>query len=489
MNISKEEKVRVRFAPSPTGYLHVGGLRTALYNYLFARKHNGVFMLRIEDTDRTRYVEGAVEKLISTLNWAGLDYDEGPIKGGKFGPYVQSERLGIYKQHAERLLQEGKAYRCFCTSERLDEMRKSLEKMNVFPKYDRACLKLKQSEVDEKLANGTPYVIRMKIPESRIIKFHDLIREDVEISSDILDDQVLIKSDGFPTYHLANVVDDHLMEVSHIIRGEEWLPSVPKHILLYEYFDWEVPKLAHLPLLLNPDKSKLSKRQGDVAVEDYRVKGFLKDALINFVAFLGWNPGTEQEFFLMDDLVAQFSLETVNKSGSVFNLDKLKWLNFEHLRKKSDSEVLQMLKNELKQSKYKEIHYEDKFLIGIIEAMRPRVSFVKELIDNCSYFYEPPTEYDVEVIKKRWKEDTPQELKKLAEEFSRLENPGKEDYETALHKAAESLTIGNGKLIHAVRLAISGVGGGPGLYDILYLLGKDESIKRINTAIKNIKPL
>jgi glutamyl-tRNA synthetase len=485
----ENKSVRVRFAPSPTGYLHVGGLRTALYNYLFARKHNGVFILRIEDTDRTRYVEGAVENLISTLNWAGLDYDEGPIKNGKYGPYVQSERLNIYKQHAERLLQEGKAYRCFCTSERLDEMRKSLEKMNVFPKYDKACLKLTHSEVDEKLANGTPHVIRMKIPDNRVIKFNDLIREDVEISSDILDDQVLIKSDGFPTYHLANVVDDHLMEITHIIRGEEWLPSVPKHILLYEYFGWEVPKFAHLPLLLNPDKSKLSKRQGDVAVEDYRAKGYLKEALINFVAFLGWNPGTEQEFFSMNDLIEQFSLETVNKSGSVFNIDKLKWLNFEHLRKKSDAEVLNMLKNELRTSKYKDSNYSDNFLLGIIEAMRPRVSFVKEFIENCPYFFEPPAEYDIEVIKKRWKQETPQQLKKLTEGFSKLENPVKEDYENALHRAAESLTIGNGKLIHAVRLAISGVGGGPGLYDILYLLGKDESIKRINAAIEKIKPL
>lgn len=481
--------VRVRFAPSPTGYLHVGGLRTALYNYLFARKHNGVFILRIEDTDRTRYVEGAVENLIATLNWAGLDYNEGPLKGGNYGPYVQSERLGIYRQHAEKLLQSGNAYRCFCTSERLDEMRKSHEKMKVFPKYDRACIKLEQSDVKEKLASGTPYVIRMKIPDSRVIKFHDIIREDVEISSDILDDQVLIKSDGYPTYHLANVVDDHLMDITHIIRGEEWLPSVPKHILLYEYFGWEVPKLAHLPLLLNPDKSKLSKRQGDVAVEDYRAKGYLKEALINFVAFLGWNPGTEKEIFSMQELIDHFSLETVNKAGAVFNIDKLKWLNFEYLRNKSDTEVLQMLKEELSQSKYKQFYYDDKFLLGVIEAMRPRVTFVKEFIENSPYFFESPAQYDVEVIKNRWKEDTPEQLKVLVEEFSKLENPTQEKYEAALHRAAETLHIGNGKLIHAVRLAISGVGGGPGLYDILHLLGKEENIRRINIASEKIKPI
>jgi glutamyl-tRNA synthetase len=489
MKLTKTEDVRVRFAPSPTGYLHVGGLRTALYNYLFARKHNGVFVLRVEDTDRTRYVEGAVDNLISTLKWAGLDYDEGPQKGGYAGPYIQSERLDIYRQYAEKLLNAGKAYRCFCTPGRLDEMRKSLENLKQFPKYDRACLKLTQAEVDNKITDGIPHVIRMKIPDGISIKFHDLIKADVEISTYILDDQVLMKSDGYPTYHLANVIDDHLMGITHIIRGDEWLPSVPKHILLYKYFGWEVPKLAHLPLLLNPDKSKLSKRQGDVAVEDYRAKGYLKEALINFVAFLGWNPGTEQEFFTMDDLINQFTLESVNKSGAVFNVDKLKWLNFEHLRMKPDSEVLQMLKEELMQSKYKEYPFDDKFLLGVIDAMRPRMTFVKDCIENSPYFFEPPAEYDIEVIKKRWKEDTPSQLKSLLDTYANLKNPNKEDYETALHRTAESLNIGNGKLIHAVRLAVSGVGGGPGLYDILYLLGKDESIKRIKTALENIKPL
>ncbi len=489
MNISKEKKVRVRFAPSPTGYLHVGGLRTALYNYLFARKHDGMFILRIEDTDRSRYVEGAIENLIATLQWAGLDYDEGPIKGGNYGPYIQSERLDIYWQHAEQLLRAEKAYRCFCTSERLDEMRKSLEKIKASPKYDRACLKLSQSEISDKLKAGEPNVIRMKIPDSRLIKFNDLIRGNVEISSDILDDQVLIKSDGYPTYHFANVVDDYLMEVTHIIRGEEWLSSVPKHILLYEYFDWKVPELAHLPLLLNPDKSKLSKRQGDVAVEDFRTKGYLKDALINFVAFLGWNPGTEQEIFSLQELVEQFSLESVNKAGAVFNIDKLKWLNFEYLRGKSDTEVLQMLKEELSKSKYYQTQFDDKYLLGVIEAMRPRVNFVKDFIENCPYFFEPPIHYDVDVIKKRWKEDTPQQLKMLVEEFTKLENPNKADYEAALHKSAQRLNIGNGKLIHAVRLAISGTGCGPGLYDILFLLGKEENLKRIRTAIDEIKPI
>jgi len=482
-----QNKVRVRFAPSPTGYLHVGGLRTALYNYLFARKNNGVFILRIEDTDRNRYVEGAVENLIATLRWAGLDYDEGPHKGGDYGPYFQSERLEIYRKYAEQLLSEGTAYRCFCASERLEKMRKTQEKMKLSSKYDRTCLHLPESEIEKKLIDGDPYVIRMKIPENRIIKFYDIIRQDVEFSSELIDDQVLIKSDGYPTYHLANVVDDHLMKITHVIRGEEWLSSVPKHILLYEYFGWEVPNLAHLPLLLNPDKSKLSKRQGDVAVEDYKAKGYLKEALVNFVAFLGWNPGTTHELFDLNQLVEQFSLERVNKAGAVFNIEKLNWLNFEHLRKKTEAEVLNMLKDYLSQTEYKNLQLDDAYLLKVIEAMRARVTFIKDFVEKGKYFFEPPIIYDEEIVNKRWREETPEQLKRLSEFFSGLTNPTKEDYEVALHKTAQSLNIGNGKLIHAVRLAVSGVGGGPGLYDILNILGKDESIKRIENAINRIK--
>lgn len=481
--------VRVRFAPSPTGYLHVGGLRTALYNYLFARKHQGVFILRIEDTDRARYVEGAVEGLINALQWAGLMYDEGPVKGGMVGPYVQSERLAIYKTHVDQLLDAGNAYRCFCTSERLEEMRKLQEKMRVSSKYDRKCLKLTKSQIEEHLANKISFVVRMKIPEASTVKFQDVIRDNVEFETDRLDDQVLMKSDGYPTYHLANVVDDHLMNISHVIRGEEWLSSTPKHVLLYQYFGWELPAFAHLPLLLNPDRSKLSKRQGDVAVEDYRAKGYLKEALVNFVALLGWNPGTEQELFSLNELVDQFSLERVNKAGAIFNIDKLNWLNFEHLRKKTDGEVLLILKEQLSQSKYKDVAYSDEYLLNVIHAMRERISFVKDFIDNGAYFFEAPDSYDQEVVKKRWKEDTSRHLKTLAEDFAKLEHPKKEDYEIALQRTAESLQVGNGALIHAVRLAVSGVGGGPGVYDILFILGKNESLKRIQTAIEKIKPL
>ncbi len=505
--MSISEKIRVRFAPSPTGYLHVGGLRTALYNYLFARKNNGVFVLRIEDTDRTRYVEGAVENLLKTLAWAGLTYDDGPriadsglpisnyyesknypgvVQVGDFGSYIQSERLGIYKEHVQQLIEKKRAYYCFCSAERMELLRNEQQQKNLQTKYDKFCLNLSQEELKNKLADGLPYVVRLNVEPNQTVIVDDLIRGRVEFDSNLIDDQVLIKSDGYPTYHLANVVDDHLMKITHVIRGEEWLPSTPKHVLLYDAFAWEKPQFAHLPLLLNPDKSKLSKRQGDVAVEDYRAKGYLKDALINFVALLGWNPGTEQEFFYLNELVEQFSLERVHQAGAVLNLDKLNWLNFEHLRKLPDEEVLKMLKVELSNSKFSGKQFADDYLLRVIEAMRPRISFVKDIIEQSSYFFEAPAEFEQDAVKKRWKEDTPAQLNRLIENYSLLENLTKEMFETGLHTTAEALGIGNGKLIHAVRLSVSGVSGGPGLYDILVILGKDEVVKRIQTAIEKI---
>lgn len=481
------EHPRVRFAPSPTGYLHVGGLRTALYNYLFARRNNGKFILRIEDTDRTRYVEGAVENLISTLNWCGLDYDEGPVKGGDCGPYIQSERLDIYKEKCNELIEKGKAYYCFCSAERLTELRESQQKEKLQTKYDKHCMNLSKEEVEQKLAQGLPYVVRLNVEPDVKISFEDIIRGYVEFDSSTVDDQVLLKSDGYPTYHLANVIDDHMMKITHVIRGEEWLSSTPKHVLLYDFFGWEKPAFAHLPLLLNPDKSKLSKRQGDVAVEDYRQKGFLKEALLNFVALLGWNAGDDKEFFEIGEMIDSFSLERVNKSGAVFNVEKLTWLNFEHLRKKTDSEVLNALRNELAASDYKDITYSDEYLLKVVVAMRERVQFVKEYIEKSPYFFKAPEQYDEEVIKKRWKEDTAEQLKKLADNFKVLTNPQKEDYEHALHKTAEELAIGNGKLIHGLRLAVSGMGTGPGLYDLLDIVGKEEVIARINKAVETIK--
>ena len=479
--------VRVRFAPSPTGFLHVGGLRTALYNFLFARHHNGKFVLRIEDTDQSRKVEGAVENLIETLRWAGIEYDEGPDKAGPFGPYVQSQRLSIYREHAEKLVADGNAYYCFCTPERIDEVRKKQLQAKQNPSYDRTCRHLTADVVKKNLSAGMPHVVRMKVPLEGEMTFEDVIRGSVTVAYASLDDQVLIKSDGFPTYHMAVVTDDHLMGITHVVRGEEWLPSLPKHILLYRYFKWDLPVFAHLPLLLNPDKSKLSKRQGDVAVEDYRAKGYLKEAVINFIAFLGWNPGDDREIFSMEELIKEFTLERVGKSGAVFNVDKLNWLNFQHLRAKPEAEVLGMLKTELSRSPFAGGKFEDAYLLQVIAAMRERVTFAREFVEKSPYFFQPPEKYDPDVVKKRWKPDSPKYLKTLAEEFTRLDHPQKEDFEKALQGVSGSLNVSAGQLIHPLRLAVSGMGAGPGLYDILTILGRDETIRRMHAAIEKLK--
>ena len=326
------QQVRVRFAPSPTGFLHIGGLRTALYNYLFARKEKGTFILRIEDTDQSRIVPGAIENLIVSLHNLGLDFDEGPGKEGSFGPYIQSQRLNLYQKQAQILLEKGFAYPCFCSSETLTNMRKEQQEKGEFVKYDRRCLALSKTEIERKIAAGEKYVIRLKIPDNRKFSFFDLIRGEVEMDSSQSDDQVLLKSDGFPTYHLASVVDDHFMQISHIIRGEEWLSSTPKHIFLYECLGWKAPKWVHLPLILNPDRTKLSKRMNDVSVDNYLAKGYLREAIVNFVALLGWHPADDRELFTLEELCDVFSLKRVNKANAIFDLAKLDWMNGHYLR-------------------------------------------------------------------------------------------------------------------------------------------------------------
>jgi glutamyl-tRNA synthetase len=480
---------KVRFAPSPTGYLHVGGLRTALYNYLYAKHNNGEFILRIEDTDRNRYVEGALENLIESIKWCGLEYDEGPGKEGKYGPYLQSQRLALYKKYSEELIEKGLAYYCFCTPERLEALKKEQQQQKLpQAKYDKHCLRSNKAEIEAKLKSGIQKVVRLNVEPNQKIIFEDVIRGRVEFDSNNVDDQVLIKSDGYPTYHLANVVDDHSMKITHVIRGEEWLSSTPKHILLYDFFGWEKPVFAHLPLLLNPNRSKLSKRQGDVAVEDYRAKGYLKDALVNFVALLGWNAGDDKEFYSMNELIEKFSLERVNKSGAVFDLEKLNWLNAEHLRKKTDEELLSLLKFEIHNNlELKSQSYSDEYLLNVVNAMKERVSFINEFLTKSPYFFITPLEYEETAQQKSWKHETPEQLKKLRNAFSLLNNPAKEDYEHALKNVAAELNIGVGKLIHPLRLAVSGMSTGPGVYDILHILGKGEVLKRIDTAVEKIK--
>jgi glutamyl-tRNA synthetase len=480
-----EKQVRVRFAPSPTGYLHVGGLRTALYNFLFAKNHGGKFILRIEDTDQTRKVEGAVENLIKTLKWAGVVYDEGPDCDGGFGPYVQSQRLELYQNYAKQLINADKAYYCFCTSERLDEVRKKQMAMKQSPSYDRYCRNLPLAESEKRVAAGERYVVRMKVPFEGEITFEDVIRGKVTIACKILDDQVLIKSDGFPTYHLAVVVDDHLMGITHIIRGEEWLSSVPKHILLYQYFDWEVPVYVHLPLLLNPDKSKLSKRQGDVAVEDYRAKGYLKEAIINFIAFLGWNPGDEREVFFMDQLIQEFSLERVSKSGAVFNVEKLNWLNQQHIALKSNGELAQLVKPYLQLKGWTDI--EDQYLIKVVGLMKERLIFPQDLANSSGYFFQDPESFDEAGFKKNWEPESCERLKIFSDRLAELDEYSHASIEVALRQLSEELGIKPSKLIHPVRLALSGKMIGPDLFEMMELLGKETVVRRLIYAVNMLQ--
>jgi len=474
--------VRVRFAPSPTGFLHVGGLRTALYNYLFARSQGGRFLLRIEDTDRSRFVPGAVDNLLETLAWAGLDFDEGPGVDGGQGPYVQSERLALYRKHAELLLEAGYAYTAFETPEELEELRRSQERSGAPILYDRRALRLAPDEVARKREQGVPFVIRLSVPRDRMVVVEDLIRGRVEFDAGQIDDQVLLKSDGYPTYHLANVVDDHLMGVSHIIRGEEWLPSTPKHVLLYELFGWSIPHFAHLPLLLNPDRSKLSKRQGDVAVEDYRAKGILPEALVNFVALLGWNPGTEQEIFSMEELIQQFSLERVGKSGAIFNIDKLRWMNAQHLRRKPDAELVAVLRAQLQAAGLGD--YSETYLGAVVRLMRERAETADDLFLKARYFYEDPESYDPEALAKRWSADTPAQMRMVRNGLAAIEAFSHETIEAAVREAAAQCGVGAGKIIHPLRLAITGVPLGPGLFELMEALGKSICLRRIDRALE-----
>lgn len=480
-----EKQVRVRFAPSPTGYLHVGGLRTALYNFLYARHNNGKFILRIEDTDQSRKVEGAVDNLIQTLKWSGVEYDEGPDRDGGFGPYVQSQRLDMYRTYAEQLVASGKAYYCFCSPERLDEVRKKQLELKQSPSYDRHCRDISIEDSRRRVEAGERHVIRMKVPLDGEITFQDVIRGTITIGYKMLDDQVLIKSDGFPTYHLAVVVDDHSMGITHIIRGEEWLSSVPKHLLLYQYFGWEVPILVHLPLLLNPDKSKLSKRQGDVAVEDYRAKGYLKEAIVNFIAFLGWNPGDDREIFFMDQLIQEFSLERVGKSGAVFNVEKLNWLNQQHVKLKSNEELARLIQPFLQAHGWTNI--EKTYLLKVIELMKERLSFPQDFIELCSYFFFDPEKYDEVSVKKNWEPESGVRILKFADRLEGLHEYTHAVIESELRVLSEELQVKPSKLIHPVRLAISGRAVGPGLFEMMELLGKETVLRRLRIAGKKIE--
>jgi glutamyl-tRNA synthetase len=476
--------VRVRFAPSPTGYLHVGGLRTALYNYLFAKRHGGVCILRIEDTDRTRLVEGAAEALLTTLRWAGIEFDESPEKGGDCGPYVQSERFDLYRQYSAELIERGAAYYAFDTAEELDAMRKRMQDAGIAWRYDRTTMRnqytLGEAETKRLLAEDAPKTVRMKVPLSGEIRFDDLVRGPIEVPARDVDDQILLKSDNFPTYHLANIVDDHLMKITHVIRGEEWLPSTPKHALLYDAMGWERPKFAHLPLLLNPDKTKLSKRQGDVAVEDYREKGYFHETLVNFVALLGWNPSSDREIFTMQELIDTFDLSKVNKAGAVFDVQKLDWMNSEYLRAKPLDELARDIMPAMQAHG---VTTTPEYLASVIGLVRERIHKLNEVPAFTTYMFQAPTEYEAEFKEKAWLPEHASPTQALAERLA-----GVEWKHTPLQEATKAFAkesgIKVGVFMNVLRLVITGRSVGAGMFETMELLGKDECLKRINAALK-----
>ncbi len=501
------KKTRVRFAPSPTGPLHIGGVRTALYNYLFTKQQGGDFILRIEDTDSARFVPGAEEYIQEAFDWLGLPFDESPAKGGEFGPYRQSERKDIYKKYVDELLEKEFAYIAFDTPEELDAKRNETANFQ----YDastrlqmRNSLTLSGEEVKKLIDNGAQYVVRIKIEPNIDITVNDLIRGEVVINSSVLDDKVIYKSsDQLPTYHLANVVDDHLMQITHVIRGEEWLPSAPLHVWLYRSFDWEntMPQFAHLPLILKPEgNGKLSKRDGDrlgfpvfplewrdpqssEISSGYRESGYLPQAVVNFLALLGWNPGTEQEIFSLDELVQAFSFDRCSKSGAKFDFEKAKWFNHKYIQETSDDVLAEMFEPVLAE---KNISCEKDYTAKVIGLVKERVNFVKELWDQASFFFVAPTSYDEKTVRKRWKPETPEQLSELIYVLQSIDDFSSENQEKAVKQWIEDRNYHLGNIMNAFRLAVVGESKGPQMFDITALIGKQETIDRINRAIKEI---
>jgi glutamyl-tRNA synthetase len=505
-----ESNVRVRFAPSPTGPLHIGGVRTALYNYLFAKRHKGTFILRIEDTDQTRYVANAEQYIIDALKWCNIPFDEGPGKNEKFGPYRQSERKNLYKKYADILLEKGEAYYAFDTPEELTAQRKLHEskgKMFIYNWHNREkgklvnSLVLSEEEVQNRINAGDKYVIRFKSPQSEILFMEDEIRGRITIKTNTLDDKVLFKSDGMPTYHLANIVDDHLMEITHVIRGEEWLPSMPLHVLLYKAFDWKIPKFAHLPLILKPvGRGKLSKRDGDKLgfpvfpltytneetgeiSRGFKEDGYFADAFINMLAFLGWNPGTEEEIFSLEKLIQKFDFERVNKAGAKFDLDKTKWFQQQYMQTKDDSDLTDLFMPILAE---KNIKKEKEDVQKIVSSVKERAVFVKDFWPLARFFFETPDEFESKDVKKSWKDGTSELMAELLTAIKGIEDFSSANTEKEIKEWITGKKIGYGKIMQPLRLCLVGKLAGPHLFDIIYLIGKKETVKRIENAIENL---
>ncbi|GGF64000.1 glutamate--tRNA ligase [Wenyingzhuangia marina] len=502
------ENVRVRFAPSPTGPLHIGGVRTALFNYLFAKKNNGTFVLRIEDTDQTRYVANAEKYIIDALEWCGIPFEEGPGKNEKFGPYRQSERKDIYKKYADALVASKQAYYAFDTAEELDALRTKAEAEKTVFVYNNVSretlnnsINLSEEEVTAKLAAGEKYVIRFKTPKDQKLILDDMIRGEITIDTNTLDDKILFKSDGMPTYHLANIVDDHLMQISHVIRGEEWLPSLPLHSLLYEAFGWIAPKFAHLPLILKPvGKGKLSKRDGDKLgfpvfplnytneetgeiSRGYREDGYFNDAFINMLSLLGWNPGTEQEIFSLEELANIFSIERVSKSGAKFSPEKTNWFNQQYMQQKSNEEIADLF-IKLNQEKVKDFSKE--YITKVIEQVKERAVFTKDLWDLSDYYFTNPTSYDEKASKKQWKPDTKDIMLEVKEIIKNIEDFKSIEIENKVKAYLTEKELGFGKVMPPLRLCIVGEMKGPHLFDIIEMISKENTLQRIENAIEKL---
>lgn len=500
-----ERKIRVRFAPSPTGPLHIGGVRTALYNYLFAKHNGGTFILRIEDTDQARYVDGAEDYIMDSLAWAGITVDEGVREGGPFAPYRQSDRQEIYHRYADELIEKGDAYYAFDSPEELDRLRQEHEARGETFNYGGATrmsmcnsITLSKEEVAERKASSEHYVIRYRMPENEDIHFSDLIRGDIVVNTSSLDDKVLYKSDGMPTYHLANIVDDHLMEISHVIRGEEWLPSLPLHVMLYRSFGWEAPLFAHLPLLLKPTgKGKLSKRDGDKmgfpvfplywpygeTASGYREEGYFPEAFVNMLALLGWNPGTEQEIFSMDELIAVFSIDRVGKSGSRFDPEKAKWFNTRYFHMKTDEELASLFMPVVNE---KGFNPAPETLKKIISLVKERAGFVKELWHEADFFFVAPESYDPEVVRKRWNADSSLQMRELRDVVAGVQPFTSEILEKAVKEWIVSGPYNTGTILNLFRLLMVGASRGPHLFDIVELTGRDETLSRLDNGISRL---
>ena len=501
-----EKSVRVRFAPSPTGPLHIGGVRTALFNYLFAKKHNGTFVLRIEDTDQNRYTPGAEKYIVDALNWCSIPFDEGPGKDGDYGPYRQSERKDIYKKHIDVLLKNGKAYYAFDSAEDLAVERKKHEekgKTFIYNWHNRTkgrlvnSLILSKEETKKRIESGAPYVVRFLMPEGQTVELNDMVRGKMSIDSNILDDKILFKSDGMPTYHLANIVDDHLMEISHVIRGEEWLPSLALHQMLYEAFGWDAPQFAHLPLILKPTgKGKLSKRDGDklgfpvfplewkdenTTAQGYKESGYLSDAVVNFLAFLGWNPGTEQEFFSLGELVQSFNINQVNKSGARFDPEKIKWYNHHYIQQTTNEELAEKLINEKSELAALDRGYVE-LVVGLIKE---RAELVPELWALGKYFFEAPKGYDEKSLKKALKDDTKDLLRELIVVLKNTNDESATTLKASVSEWIKSNGVGFGKVMMPLRVALVGSLQGVDVFDIVFCIGKEETIRRINALIQH----